>query len=754
MKDSEINFTYTNTKHTVQIDSVFPGPYGGAIFKGTVIGKHSQIRCKANWNVISRIPREGEFWDVSGQYVKHPDYGEQLAVFECHLVNIPATRYVSSLLVKHPAFKGFYLGPAKVKALVEKFGIERLFDLLNNGNVYLISQVISYAIAKRLIDEWTNLQEEIETINFLIKHRFPPELTRKVLYLCKHDTVERLRSNPYALVPFGGLSRNFWRTIESCARRLGFDLGDEKRLVGAVEHILYQRLRKGHTAIPVSILLKDVGSLLKAKSRAEKALGLALKNKAVCVLYKKSEPMIQLIGPAFIEMELERRLSRLLTGPVQLSLFSNDEQRLKVEIEKYSDKLQEPLTKEQKDAVLMALTNRCSIITGFGGTGKTTTLKAVAEVAKIAKRDVFTVREREVFMMALAGKAKERIRQATKHTAYTIHAFIKAAKKVDSNIFIDNDPLIIIDEASMVDVALFNELLSLFDKRQFNLLTVGDPAQISPVGFGLVWHKMVASKEFPITHLTKSYRQGSSLHELSMQVRLNHKSERISLPIWNGEQEGVFLVPVDKKGLREKLGNLKIMEFEGKLPPIQILTPHMSDRFPDSGNKINRYIQKGLNSDGKGFRLGQIWVRIGDPVIVTANNYELGLFNGTTGILQDIEIIEGEIVGIFSFDGETKAKRLKIDEMYDIGIKLAYALSFHKSQGSEYPATAVSCVVDTEMVERSLIYTAITRAKKLCLIVGSEEVFNIAANKPPRAETLDVGFMSRSLLNLGKTAGP
>ncbi len=721
---------------TIQVTSVFPGRFGGAIAKGIVIGERDELRCKIDWKVSINLPRPGEFWRMVGDYYDDELYSQQLRVTTCQPVKLPEESYISSLLAHHPAFKGFFFGQKKIAALLNEFGPNVLVKHLNDGNVHALSKVIQPVIAIEVVNSWQSLNSEVETINFLLSHRFSPELARKIIYLCRGNAIERLKTNPYALVCFGDISRSIWRTIETCAIKLGISPDAEHRLIGAIEHILYENLRCGHTAMPLSKLIESAERLLNNKTRAEQGIRLAIKRRAACVLNHQPELLIQLYGPAVIELQLERRIENLLSGPTQMNLFCNNEEQLKRLIDDYCSRdgaAGIKFNELQKAAIFTALNSRFSVLTGFGGTGKTTVLRAVIDIAKIMHR--------EAHLLALAGKAKERARQATGHRAFTIHAFISAVKKCAEDIKLDSNPLIIVDEASMVDVALFNELLSMMDKKQFSLLTVGDTAQISPVGFGLVWHRLAAMSDIPSVHLTEVHRQQSMLHKVAMAVReYNSNKSKIEIPEWKGEAEGVYHVRASKNDLRQKLLLLKWLESEGILPAAQILTPHMAERMPDGGTKINRYIQKELTGGNRGIRLGAHWIMKGDPVIVSENNYDLGLFNGTTGRLLRVETKDDMHAGVFTLEGHNGEVTLTTDDLFDVGMKPAYAVSIHKSQGSEYDATIITCISDSPMVERSLIYTALTRAKKLCLIVGSMEVFKSAVEKPSRAETLCSGF--------------
>jgi len=327
-----------------------------------------------------------------------------------------------------------------------------------------------------------------------------------------------------------------------------------------------------------------VSRTLDDRSLAKHAIQCALDRKAICTTEVDGEKLIQPLGAAIIEGQLESRIRALLAG--QLSIFSGSPELIKASIEQYEEAAKRAsgysLTDQQKSAVSMALLNRVSIITGFGGTGKTTVLRAVSEIA--------LSQHRPVRLLALSGKAKERAREATGIDAYTIHGLIQAIQKETSSISASGDPLIIIDEASMVDISLMNKLLRLFDKNSFSLLMVGDTGQISPVGFGLFWHKLAKDKVVPITNLTKVHRtaEEGDLHKIAMQIREGCSASTIlsghpncrrtegqlpELRTWNGEDQGVYIVPCYPTG---KALAGKLHEIKTQLPDAQIITPHMS----------------------------------------------------------------------------------------------------------------------------------------------------------------------------------
>jgi len=714
----------------IQVNSVTPGVIGGAVFSGRLTGERRIRVCKASYKVLTRAPQPGECWNVAGWETKSDSYKTFVNLEKCHVVNLPAAAYVERLLVKHPAFRGMYFGKAKVQKLLREFGAENLVQTLNAGRTNHIAEVVSPQIAEEIVKAWLSLQNEIATAEFLMEHNFEPDLAKKIIKVCRTDTVERLKQNPFGLIAFRGLHKNLWNAIEATGERLGIAHDDQRRLVGAVEKVLYERLSDGHTACSVEECVNLVSRTLDNRSLAKPAIQQALDRKAICTTEISGKKYVQPLGAAIIESQLESRIKSLLSG--QLSIFSESPESIAASINQYEKaaikSLGYSLTDQQKSAVGMALLNRVSIITGFGGTGKTTVLRAVSDIA--------ISQHRPVWLLALSGKAKERAREATGLDAFTIHGFIQAVQSEGSPVSSSGDPLLIIDEASMVDVSLMNKLLRLFDGESYSLLMVGDTGQISPVGFGLFWHKLATENLVPVTNLTKVHRTAEEgpLHKIAMKIRMG---ELPDLPTWKGEDQGVFFVPCLNTG---KSLAAKLHEIKSQLPNAQIITPHMSARMADSGHSINERLQHSLVQpfERPGIKMGSYWIKRGDPVIITQNSYEHDLYNGNTGVMEGVVEEEGQLYGVFTFgDREYRFQR---SEMWELGMQLAYAITIHKSQGSEYDATIICSVVQSNFIERSMIYTAITRSKKLCLIVGDQEVARSAVLKPNRSETLCVGF--------------
>jgi len=719
-----------NVEGVIQVISVYPGAFGGAVFTGRLQGQRKILVCEASYKLILRTPISGETWFVKGIITKCEDYKNKAKLTDCNIVSLPEAAYVERLLKTHSGFRGFGLGDGKIDKLITEFGAENLCQTLNAGRHSFLSEVINPHIAHNLLSSWELLKNETETVAFLMKHKFTPALSKFVLKVAKKNTVERIEANPYSLIPFSSIQKDIWSLVEAVAEKLSIKEHDPRRLVGCLDFILHERFSDGHTAIKYQDLIIELNSILKNNEFAHSSVDLALDRRVACTFNRDDVIYIQPIGAAVIEAQVEKALRKLIV--TQNSLFQS-ESVIRDVLEDYANEFQEnnkyPLTKDQSNSVIMALSNNISIITGFGGTGKTTALKGLYTVANKLNR--------KVYIMALSGKAKERAKEASgSDETFTIHNFINIIKS-KSNI-LNEYPVLIIDEASMVDIVLANKLLSVFRKTPFSIVLIGDSAQLSPVGAGLFWHKLINNKKIPITKLTKVLRtsEDSELHKTAMKCR---GGEPVDLPEWRGELEGVFLISSNgtKKDLHKKLYSI-VSEYKETL----ILTPHASTMMIDSSVSINQSVQYaneyGLEERIPCITMGQSRLIEGDPVIVTNNCYEYGLFNGNTGRLTKVFIESERLYGEFIFNKMTYT--LSHDQCWELGMQPAFAVTIHKSQGSEYDNVAICAVKDSNLLERSMIYTALTRAKKLCIFVGELSVINRAIAKKNRADTICVGL--------------
>jgi len=741
-------------ENLVQIDKVYAGSFGGAVFKAKTLNGNESLTFRARASKLFLIPRKGEFWKVTGVWetFKTTDFRnrniekQQILISSAQLVNIPSHTYLSSLLMRHPLFSNISLASKKIGKLMIKFRSEPLLSLLNTGNQLELSKILSTSTSQKLINNWEELQNDINASMFFTKHKFSTAIAHKVTNLSKFQTVERLEQNPYSLVCFLSEQKKLWDTIEECGRTLGFTKNDPKRLQGFVEYILYLKLQDGHTAYPLDKLTNELKKTL--GNSALIGIEVALSNKSICILNSciHNQKLVQLTGPAFIEIQLIKKINALLKPlSVKETLINISEFEVSLALDSLKNQNinndRDKLSSEKYSAIKTSLTNRISMIRGGPGSGKTTLLKAMNDIADNLNKTVYN--------LAFSGKAKDILKKRILRNTMTIHSFImsaelnKATNKhgkqsfTNLNIDLDCNPILIIDEASMVGVTLFNKLLSIFNNKPFSIVLVGDQAQISPIDFGLVFHRLNLF-DVPITNLKKNYRvgKGSKINLAATSIR---KGVAPQVPLWNKEEEGVFFIPCEKEVTKLHIALLKI---KLNLKRIQIISPHININQPDSSILINNFIQENIDSHReskpKSFRVNEHLITEGSPVLVTKNCYKLGLFNGNTGTLILVIVSNKVEFGVFEFDGIERT--FSIEDMYDLGLELSYCISIHKSQGSEYDVIVIPCITNSNFIERSLIYTAITRSKKLCLLVGSQEIFNLICQKPNRADELYIGF--------------
>lgn len=711
----------------VEITSVFPSPMGGAIFRGMRLGEKKIISFKASYKIISRVPRLGEFWKIIGSEIHTSDYGIVIDVQSAALTSMPSAVYVERLLARHVAFRGMSFGKSKISKLIASVGPLRLVELLNaNDHLSLKKIGLNSEIALRVCGAWRELKNETDLASFFYEHNIDSSLAVKIIRICRVNTLERLKRNPFSLIALSNARLATLRLIADIAFKLGISKSDEKTNIGIVEFAIYEHLESGHTIVDLPTLvsrLLTLRKIVRCATAPEDMIRQALAARCICTLSRQNQIYVQAIGVAFIELTVENTVNKLLNNPVLIPLHQQDIESV---IDNYKDEYFQRfgyrLTQAQIDSISMALQHRISLISGFGGTGKTTILKCIVELAERQ----FT----QVYVSALAGKAAARAKQTIGRDTYTIHALI--IKLRQNKHLIEAEPLIIIDEASMVDISLINALFKVFDGKLFRLLLVGDVAQLPPIGFGLFFHVLINSN-IPKKCLTEVHRVKitNPIHQAAMSIRAG---DFYSLPSYSGQPKGIFIIDPSHTS---RVVNL-VCELRTKVDALT-LTSYSNERYVGSTTKLNYFLQETLNkTDSLAMRLGSKLIKVGDPVIATINVYSLNIFNGMTGKVLSIDFNNSEEIECnIQFDFNDVPSLLTQSQCWEIGLDLAYALTIHKAQGSEYD-NCIICL--TDRMERSALYTAVTRTKNLCIIVGSQEQFEHAILKLPLSQSINCGF--------------
>jgi exodeoxyribonuclease V alpha subunit len=604
------------------------------------------------------------------------------------------------------------IGKAKATRLWKNFGSD-LYGILRQGDLERLAYVLPEESAQRLVEAWRTVSEEAEIVTFLDDHGFDARLADKVRKIWPGDALTKLRENPYRMLAFAG-----WEKVDRMACALGVTHDDPRRQVAAVEASLYKRLEAKHTLTPRVVLLDGVCTAIRTRSPgvASAAVQRALDEHAIIATADGYQPL----GAAVMETAITNYLRELMAGVLgpERNLFSSNLPSIIVEaIASFEKGTGLQLNAEQRRGVEMALHHPLSFLTGGAGTGKTTVLQVVHRVAEQVAVPVL--------QMALSGRAAQHLREATERPASTIAAFLLAAQQ--GNISPESEPLVIIDESSMLDVPVMYNIVRLLPARA-RLLLVGDPYQLPPIGFGLVFQVLAASPNIPKVELVQVHRraQSSGIPQIARGIRYGIVP---SLPPFAGLCAGVNFVEASDGGVMDEI--LRIFTEWSRCDDAQVLC--VTKRGANGTRNVNATLHAKASTakptlKGWGFTEG-------DPIIYLVNDYQKELWNGSLGRIERVLNSNGKRSLLCSLDGT----RQEIPEEEFHRIDLAYAITVHKAQGSQFKRVIVP-IVKTRLLDRTLIYTALTRGMEQVVFVGNCDAFNAAVTAPPHSHERQVGF--------------
>ena len=679
--------------------------------------------------VVGCIPgaAPGEGLGVRGSWGRHISYGEQ---FKAETVErrLPAGEKAIFDYLSAGTVRG--IGAATARKIVEQFGSDALRILEEHPEQLTAIPGVTRKRALAMGESFRSQMGMRRLLEFLSGHDLPLQLAMPIYRKYGDRALETLRRNPYLLVD-EELGVDF-AAADALALSLGLEGDDPQRLEAALLFELSHNLSNGHTFLPRHKLLAATGQLIGVEEELlQDGLETLLERGEVIAEKTAKEEAIYLFDLYEAECYCAQRLYEM-TGE-ELLPPENMEGVLR-DIQRSQGITYAP---QQKEAVRLAATSQVMLLTGGPGTGKTTSLRGVLAL--------FEHMGLETAQAAPTGRAAKRLGELCGMEAYTIHRLLETRMDPATGRLAfardEDDPLkadaVIVDEASMVDITLFRALLAAL-RGECRLLLVGDPDQLPSVGPGNVLSDLLRSGRIPVVRLTEIFRQAAR----SAIVRNAHAVNRGEMPELSGrESDFFFLKRRDPQSTAETVVDLVTRRLPERMgipsDQIQVLSP--TRRYTTGTGSLNRMLQEALNpaAEDKGERrFGEFVFRAGDRVMQVHNNYDIvwrerdgsesgmGMFNGDIGRIETVDPRDGTV----TVDFEGKVVEYTPDMLGEL--ESAYAVTVHKAQGSEYRAVILSLMDAAPMLlTRGVLYTAITRARELFILVGDEEkVARMAAN--------------------------
>ena len=662
---------------------------------------------------------EGESAEFEGDYVMHPNYGKQFSVksFERKTPNTAGAvlKYLSS-----GAIKG--VGPSTAIKIVEKFGAESLNIIENHYTELATINGISPNKAAAINAEFKR-QFGIKDITILLSpYGVSPERCVKIYKTLGDGCASEIKDNPYVLCKYD-LDISF-ELVEKMAYDFGISPDSEQRLCAGIEYILRSNLSNGHTCLPRSKLIPVACKLLESDNyRFESICDKMVQSLALSSKRIGGEVFLALPEYYFAEDYIAARIK---AGAQKSGREPIDE----LEIDYVENKLGIKFEEKQREAIRMAFENNFMILTGGPGTGKTTALNGIIEL--------FRLRDAEITLAAPTGRAAKRITELTGYDAKTIHRLLEAEWVEDGKTrFARNErnPLtcdvLIVDEASMLDALLFEAIMRSV-RISCKIILVGDSDQLPSISAGNVLGDLVNSGKIPCIALKKIFRQSSeSLIVSNAHAIIGGETPDLS----NNAGDFFFLTRESAQSVTDtvlELCSKRLPDAYGfdSVRDIQVLCP--SRKYETGSLNNNNLLQQFLNVNTNGAHLSYkgVYYYRGDKVMQIKNNYDLqwekpngetgfGVFNGDVGFISEVNTVAGSLCVVFDDNRKVMYTSETLGE-----IELAYAITVHKSQGSEFDCVVMPLFgVPAPLAYRNLLYTAVTRAKKLFVAVGDKQVF-------------------------------
>jgi len=651
----------------------------------------------------------GDSLRLRGTWADHPQYGKQLAVSSCE-VRMPTGRKGLVKFLGGGRIKG--VGPKTAEKIVDALGNDVLQRLERTPSILATVPGISRVKAAAIIAQLQEMRDSSGAIVFLQEHGLGAAHALRVYKQFGSDTVEIVRNNPYRLAE-EVFSIGF-RTADGVARSLGCELDSPFRVAAGLAHLLGRAAMEGHVGLPVEMLVEKAAPFLELDQLpVEEELRTCLEDGRLV-----EDGLVYRPDLHEAEVDVARHVQRLLhSGPLATNIDPDAASRW---AENHSGV---ELSEDQRAAIHVALGHKLSVVTGGPGVGKTTLVRCLV--------DLFRSQGREVSLAAPTGRAARRLAEATGAEASTLHRLLGITPVSFQFRTTPQEPLeidvLIVDEMSMVDISLMATVLGALPNES-TLIMVGDVDQLPSVGPGDVLRAFIASGTVPVARLGTVFRQQQN----SGIVRVAHQINEGENPEFDESANGqaFFIERGDARSAIESLTAMMTDRIPKRfgldpLRDIQVLTP--MHRGPIGTIALNGALREVLNPPSslktQISRFGKLF-RDGDKVMQTRNNYDLDVFNGDIGRI--LRLDEGTHTALVNFNGREVEYGLdQIDQL-----EAAYAITCHKSQGSEFPAVLLPLFSGQYMMlKRNLVYTAFTRAKQVLVVLGEQRALHTAISR-------------------------
>ncbi|HEX9017222.1 MAG TPA: ATP-dependent RecD-like DNA helicase [Chloroflexota bacterium] len=683
---------------------------------GYTIARLQTVEGRDLVTIVGNLPSlsVGESLKLQGRWTSHPKFGRQFQV-EQYQVVLPATaegirRYLGSGLIKG-------IGPVTASRIVDHFGMETL-DVIE-GEPKRLREVpgLGYKRADMITSAWEAQKTIKEVMLFLQSLQMSTSLAVRIFKQYGDASPSIVKNEPYRMArEVYGIG---FLTADKIARSVGIPADSIERTMAGVLHVVSEATDEGHTYLPREELTEKARQMLDAPAeRVEAAIDRLIAERGVWSEVSEEHEAIYLPPLHFAEVGIANRIKGLLSCLVdRLDLFQS------VDFESALAYLKEKngvdLSDRQREAVISAVKNKVTVITGNPGTGKTTCVRSILRLAE-AKKKTFV-------LAAPTGRAAKRLSEATGRPAKTIHRLLELRPGGDAKYNIENPlpaDLVVVDETSMMDVLITNSLLKAVSPDA-HLVLVGDVDQLPSVGPGNVLRDVIDSGVVPVVRLDAIFRQAQE----SSIVMNAHRINQGEMPQFDqGHGETFMFQEEDQDRVFETIVELVTRRIPRKfghdaMRHVQVLSPMYRGKAGVAF--LNEQLQEVLNPPDERKaekRYGGRLFRVGDKVMQVRNNYEKEVFNGDAGRIVSMDLEEQTATVAFDDDRVVEYDFAELDELVH-----AFAISVHKAQGAEYPAVVIPVIVQHYMLlQRNLIYTALTRAKKLAVLVGTRKALAIA----------------------------